>query len=66
MACLEIVQGMKQKTFYHHRIKECNMITDQHFWLAYHNDWSRWFDISSAPLFAVAVSVLWVGLQKSK
>jgi hypothetical protein len=33
----------------------------------YHNDWSRWFAISSPPnLVAVPVSVLWVGLQKSK
>jgi hypothetical protein len=32
-----------------HCIKECNLITGHHFWLAYHNDWSRWFAISSAP-----------------
>ncbi len=31
----------------------------------YHNDWSRWFAISSPHLLAVQVSVLWVGLQKS-
>jgi hypothetical protein len=42
----------------------------QCFWLAHHhNDWSRWFAISTPPspvCFAVPVSVLWVGLQKSK
>jgi hypothetical protein len=35
-------------------------------WLANHNDWSRWFAISSSHLFAVLASVLWVGLQNSK
>jgi hypothetical protein len=49
--------------------KECNkydLTTTQCFWLAHHNDWSRWFAISSPPLiFAVPVSVFWVvGLQK--
>ncbi len=33
--------------------------------LPYHNDWSRWFAISSPHPLAVPVSVLWVGLQKS-
>jgi len=36
------------------------------FLLVNHNDWSRWFAISSSHLFAVLVSVLWVGLQKCK
>ncbi len=32
------------------------------FWLAYHNDWSMWFAISNSPhLFAILVSVSWVG-----
>jgi hypothetical protein len=34
------------------------------FSLPYHNDWSRWFAISSLHLLVVPVSVLWVGLQK--
>jgi hypothetical protein len=28
------------------------------FWLAKHNDWSRWSSITSSHLFAVLVSVL--------
>ncbi len=36
-------------------------------WPINHNDSSRWFAISSPHLFAaIPVSVLWVGLQKSK
>jgi len=35
------------------------------FWLRNHNDWSRWFAISSlSHLFAAPVLVFWVGLQK--
>ncbi len=35
------------------------------FWLANHNDWSKWFATSSSHLFAVvALSVLWVGGAK--
>jgi hypothetical protein len=36
------------------------------FWLANHNDWSRWFAVSSSHLFAVPISVLRVALGKSK
>jgi hypothetical protein len=37
------------------------------FWLAKHNDWSRWSSITSSHLFAVLVSVLLGGgLRKSK
>jgi hypothetical protein len=50
----------KECTKYHPTAAQC-------FWLAYHNDWSRWFSFSRFPhLFAVHVSVLRVGLQKSK
>jgi hypothetical protein len=48
---------------------ECNKydLTDvPWFRLVNHTDWSRWFAISSSHLFTVIVSVLWVGLQKSK
>ncbi len=36
------------------------------FWLVDHNNWSRWFAICSSDLLAIPVSVLCVGLQKSK
>jgi hypothetical protein len=47
--------------------KECNKLdltTAQYFWLVDHNDWSRWFAISSPHVYAVPVTVLLVGLQK--
>jgi hypothetical protein len=48
--------------------KKCNkydLTTAQCFWLVDHNNWSRWFAISSPPhLFAVTVSVLLVGVAK--
>jgi hypothetical protein len=49
--------------------KECNKLeltTTQYFWLVDHNDWSRWFVISSSHVFAVPVPVLLVGLPKRK
>jgi hypothetical protein len=45
--------------------EECNKydLTDAPcFWLAKHNDWSKWFAISSSHIFAV--SVLWGGVAK--
>jgi hypothetical protein len=47
--------------------EECNkydVIGSHCFGLSSYNDWSRWFAISSSHLFAVPVSVQWVGLQK--
>jgi hypothetical protein len=54
-----------------HREKECNeynLISDESFGLAHHNDWSKWFVITIVlHLFAVSVSlVLWVVLPKNK
>jgi hypothetical protein len=45
--------------------KECNKLyltAAQYFWLFDHNDWSRWFAISSPHIYAVPV--LLVGLPK--
>jgi hypothetical protein len=45
--------------------KECNKLeltAGQYFWLVDHNDWSRWFAISSSHVYAVLVTVLLVGL----
>jgi hypothetical protein len=44
--------------------EECNKYDHLCFLLANHNDWSRWFAINSSHLFAVPVSVLFVGCQK--
>jgi hypothetical protein len=49
--------------------EECNkwdLTADPYFWFVNHNDWSRWFALSSSHLFALPRSVLWVGLEKSK
>jgi hypothetical protein len=49
--------------------KECNKLdltAAQYFWLVDHNDWSRWFDISSSYVYAVRGTVLLVGLSKKK
>jgi hypothetical protein len=50
--------------------KECNKLdlsAAQYFWLVDHNDWSRWFAISSSHVFAVPVTVLfgWVAPKKT-
>ncbi len=47
--------------------KECNKLdltAAQYFWLVDHNDCSRWFAISSSHLYAIPVTVLFVGLPK--
>jgi hypothetical protein len=47
--------------------KKCNkydLTATQCFSLAHHNEWSRWFAISSPHLFVVLISVLWVGWQR--
>jgi hypothetical protein len=47
--------------------KECNkldLIAAQYFSLVDHNDWSRWFAISSPHVYAVQFTVLLVGLPK--
>jgi hypothetical protein len=49
--------------------KECNKLdltAAQYFWLVDRNDWSRWLAISSSHVYAVPVTVLLVGLQKTK
>ncbi len=52
-----------------HPVKECNKLdltAAQYFSLVNHNDWFRWFAISSPHVYAVAVIVLLVGLPKKK
>jgi hypothetical protein len=34
------------------------------FWLVIHNNWSRWFAISSSHVYAIPVTILLVGLPK--
>ncbi len=49
--------------------KECNeldLTAAEYFWLVDHNDWSRWFAISSSHIYAVLCTVLLVGLPKEK
>ncbi len=52
--------------------EECDkydLIVAPYFWLVNHNDWCRWFAISSLPTIsklAVPILVLWVGRKKSK
>jgi hypothetical protein len=37
-----------------------------YFWLIDHNDWSRWFAISSSHIYAAPITVLLVGLPTKK
>ncbi len=49
--------------------KECNKLNltaAQYFWLLDHNDWPRWFAISSPLVYAVPVTILLVGFPKKK
>ncbi len=46
--------------------KECHkldLIAAQYFCLVDHNDWSRWFAISSFHVYAVPITVVLVGLR---
>jgi hypothetical protein len=49
--------------------QECNKLdltAARYFWLVDHNDWSKWFAISSSHECAVPIAVLLVGLPKKK
>jgi hypothetical protein len=49
--------------------KECNKLhltAAQYFWLVDHNDWSRWFGISSPPCICSSGFSLLVGLPPKK
>jgi hypothetical protein len=45
--------------------KECNKL-DQYFWLVDHNDWSRWFPISSPHICGVPNHSFIGGVAKKK
>jgi hypothetical protein len=52
-----------------HLKKECNILdltAGQYLWLVDHNDWSRWFAISTPQVSAIPVPVLLVGFPKKK
>jgi hypothetical protein len=38
----------------------------QYFWLVDHNDWSKWFAISTSHVYADPIPVLLVGLPPKK
>ncbi len=49
--------------------KECNKLdltAAQYFWLVDHNDWSKWFAISTSHVYADPIPVLLVGLPPKK
>jgi hypothetical protein len=49
--------------------KECNKLdltAAEYFWMVDHNDWSRWFAVSSSHVYAVLRTVLLVGLPIKK
>jgi hypothetical protein len=61
------VAGSRRNTCVHLKKKECNksdLIAAQYFWLVDHNDWSRWFAISSPHINSVPVTVLLVGYPR--
>jgi hypothetical protein len=63
-----VVAGRRRNTVVHLQ-KKCNKLdltAAQYFGLIDHNDWSRWFAISSAHTYAGPVTVLLVGLPKEK
>jgi hypothetical protein len=66
MIWLLLVPGFHWPNVLKSECNEYDLTAPPCFWLAKHNDWSRWSSISSSYLFAVLVSVLWVGLRKSK
>jgi hypothetical protein len=68
--CIKIVQlgmaGKRRNTMVHLQ-KRCNiwdLIAAQYFLLIDHNDWFRWFAISSPRVSAIPVTVLLEGLQR--
>jgi hypothetical protein len=62
------VVGKRRNTVLHLQ-KECNKLdltAAQYFWLVDHNDWSRWFAISSPHICAVPGTVFIGGVAKNK
>jgi hypothetical protein len=70
--CTKIVQlpmaGNGRNTFVRlkKRVYKLDLIVAQYFWLVDHNDWSRWFAISSCHIYVVPITVLLMGLRKIK
>jgi hypothetical protein len=63
-----LVKGAATLCHQHKKKKECNkfdLTAAQCFWLAYHNDWPKWFAISSSPTYLLShcCSVFLIGLS---
>ncbi len=62
------VRGKRRNTVVHLQKKynKLELTVAQCFSLVDHNDWSRWFPISSPHVYAVPVTVLLVGSPKKE
>jgi hypothetical protein len=59
--------GKSRNTIVHLQKNEGNksdLTAAQYFWLVDHNDWARWFAISSSCVYAIPVTVLIGGVAK--
>ncbi len=60
--CVQLAVACTSKKEYN----KLDLTTAQYFGLVDHNDWSRWFAISSPQIYVVPVTVLLVGLPKKR
>jgi len=63
---LWVVKGATQLCTSKNELNKLDLTATQYFGLVDHNDWSRWFAISSAHIYAVPGTVLSVGLPEKK
>ncbi len=61
-----LVKGVTQLCTSRKEGNKLDLTAAQYFLLVDHNDWSRWFSISSSHVYEVPVTVLLVGLPKKQ
>jgi hypothetical protein len=61
-----LVKGATQLCTSRKKCNKLDLTAAQYFWLVDHNDWSRWFAISSSHVCTDLVTVLLVGLPNKK
>jgi hypothetical protein len=59
-----LVNGTTQLCTSKKECKKLELTAVRYFWLVDHNDWSRWFAISSSHVYANLVIILLVGFHK--
>jgi hypothetical protein len=59
-------EALQSLTFVKEECNKYDLIDTPCFLLINHNDWSKWFAISSLPPICSPILILWLGLRKNK